>query len=99
MNIEDTLINYLNSVDDCIDKLSSRKEGELTGLPSWIHSNRDIFIGLTNDREGIVIKIAPNASLDADNVNISTVNSTKEINDILSPMQYSGPPLNALKDA
>jgi len=94
MTLEQTILDYLKAVDSSLEKLSEYSEGKISGLPSWVLDTRQITIGVTEDSEGIVIKVTPDDKLDQDVVAILTVKSTEEINNIISPMEYGGPLLN-----
>jgi len=73
MDIEQTLLSYLCTVDSSLDKLSKRDEGKIPGLPSWVLGNREIVIGVTEDSEGIVLKVTPREEFDQDIVSITTI--------------------------
>jgi hypothetical protein len=90
MKFTKIITQYLDTVDEGIDKLSSHKEGKLSKLPSWVLHKRVIQIGITEDEEGIAIKIAPNSSLESDSVSISTIYDARDINRVISPMNFKG---------
>jgi len=90
MNYEETIVQYLESVDSSLDMLSSHGEGKLSGLPSWVLQKRTIDIGVTEDNEGIVIKITPDDNLEEDRVVLKTIRTTNDVNEIIAPMSFGG---------
>lgn len=90
MNHTEITTRYLDTIDESIDKLSNQKEGTLSKLPSWVLHKRIIQIGVTNDEEGVVIKITPDSKLVSDAVSISTIINANDINRIASPMRFEG---------
>lgn len=91
--MKDLILNYFNIIDESIDKLSEQNEGSIIGLPSWIHTSKKIIIGLTNNEEGVVIKVIPDEKIENDIINIVKISSENDINNIISPMIYNGGPL------
>jgi hypothetical protein len=91
MNLEQTILDYLNAVDSGLEILSEHSEGKITGLPSWVLDTREIIIGITEDSEGIVLKVTPSENIDEDVASIKIVKNIKDINEIISPMNYGGP--------
>ncbi|OQB75689.1 MAG: hypothetical protein BWX92_02495 [Deltaproteobacteria bacterium ADurb.Bin135] len=90
MNYEETIIQYLISIDSSLDMLSSHEEGQLSGLPSWVLQKRNIVIGVTEDNEGIAIKIAPDDNLEEDRIALKTIRTINDVSDIIAPMNYGG---------
>jgi hypothetical protein len=85
MNYEETIVQYLISIDCSLDILSSHGEGKLSNLPSWVLQKRNIDIGVTEDNEGIVIKITPDDNLEEDRVVLKTIRTTNDVNEIIAP--------------
>lgn len=98
MNLEKLILDHFHVLDESVDELSNHNEGELTGLPSWVHTTRKITVGLTGTSDGIVLKVLPDTSLSADVVEITTVKSPHDISEIIAPMNYSGPLLQSLPE-
>ncbi|EWS64565.1 hypothetical protein Y695_02192 [Hydrogenophaga sp. T4] len=90
MNLTEIITRYLDTLDEGIDTLSNHKEGKLSKLPSWVLHKRVIQIGITEDREGIVIKITPDSKLESDSVSISTISNARDINRVIFPMRFEG---------
>lgn len=90
MNFAEIITQYLDTVDEGIDTLSNRKEGKLSKLPSWVLHKRMIQIGVTEDGEGIAIKITPDSKLDRDSVSTTTIHDVRDINRVFFPMQFKG---------
>ena len=98
MDFENLIINYLQTLDSSIDKLSSKLEGKLIGLPSWVLTTRRIRLGITKTGNGAVIKIESDLSLKNDLIEVRVIDSQEEINAILSPYVYSGQPLETQRN-
>lgn len=90
MTYEEAIIQYLVSIDSSLDVLSSHEEGKLSGLPSWVLQKRSIDIGVTEDNEGIVIKIKPDDKLEEDRIVLKTIRTTNDVNEIIAPMDFRG---------
>ncbi len=91
MNFEQTILEYLQAIDSSLETLSERSEGKIPGLPSWVLETREITIGITEDSEGIVIKVAPNENLEKDETTTHIVKNNEDIGEVISPMNYGGP--------
>ncbi len=91
MNVEQTILDYLNHIDSSLEILSEQAEGKIPGLPSWVLETREIIIGITDDNEGIVIKVEPNENLKNDKIITRIVKNREDINKIISPMNFGGP--------
>lgn len=98
MEIEKQITDYFRCIDENLDTLSLHKEGELTGLPSWVHTTRSITIGITDDGDGIALKINPDNSLIADVTKVVSIKSPEDVNKLLAPMTYGGTPLSNLAE-
>lgn len=98
MEIEKQITDYFRCIDESLDMLSLHKEGELTGLPSWVHTTRSITIGITDDGDGIALKVNPDNSLIADVTKVVSLKSTEDINKVLTPMTFSGTSLSSLAE-
>jgi Domain of unknown function (DUF4263) len=90
MNYREIITRYLSIVDESLDELSMHNEGKISNLPSWVFHKRKIDIGITNDNEGVVIKIAPDGSLEEDIVDILEISTHEDVNKITSPMSLEG---------
>lgn len=88
--IKRRIIDYFRVLDESIDILSLHHEGEIVGLPSWVHTTRRILVGVTDDSKGIAIKIERDKDLDADEITVSNIKSKTDIDKILSPMSIGG---------
>lgn len=91
MNFEQTIVDYLQAVDSSLEILSHGAEGKIIGLPSWVLETRDITIGLTEDLEGVAIKIESNENLDQDTVKTKVIKNANELNQLMAPMSFQGP--------
>src|SRR3990172_983554 len=98
MEIEQIITDYFRCIDESLDILSLHKEGELTGLPSWVHTTRRITIVVTDDGDGITLKVSPDNALSADITSVVPLKTTEDINKMLSPMSYGGTPLGNLAE-
>jgi hypothetical protein len=90
MNYEEAIVQYLFNIDSSLDMLSSHGEGKVSGLPSWVLQKRTIDIGVTEDNEGIVIKITPDDNLEEDRIVLRTIRTTNDVNEIIAPMNFGG---------
>ena len=90
MNYEEALTSYLLAIDESLDILSEREEGKLSGLPSWALHKREIVIGVTEDDEGIAIKVTPDDRLTEDKIVLIKIVTTNDMEEIISPMKWSG---------
>lgn len=90
MNYDDVIIRYLSIIDDSIDNLSRRNEKSLSNLPSWVLQKRQIDIGLTIDKEGVVLKITPDESLEDDTVKVFEIKTVDDASKIVAPMYIIG---------
>jgi len=90
MNYEEAIVKYLLAVDSSLDILSKHEEGKLSELPSWVLQKRNIDIGVTEDNEGVVIKITPDDSLEEDRPVLRTIRTTNDVNAIIAPMNFGG---------
>jgi hypothetical protein len=91
MNYEETIVQYLRAVDSGLDVLSNHEERKLSGLPSWALQKRTIVIGVTEDNEGIVIKIMPDGNLEEDKIVLKQLRTINDVNEIIKPMNFNGP--------
>lgn len=98
MTLDKIIADYFMHLDESLDALSMHKEGELVGLPSWVHCTRRIIVGCTEDGEGVVIKITPDNSLEKDEITLVELKTNEDINHILEPMSYGGTALNRLNE-
>jgi hypothetical protein len=87
---KDTVINYLHAVDSSLETLSEGLEGKIPGLPSWVLGTREIILGVTEDSEGVVVRITPAEHLGEDLVTIETTRSAEEVSKIIAPMSFQG---------
>jgi hypothetical protein len=90
MNYKNQIIEYLLAVDTNLDSLSNHEEGSLPMLPSWTLQKRTIEIGVTEDDEGVVVKVTPDDRLTKDKVVLKTIRTTEEVSLITAPMKLSG---------
>lgn len=98
MAIEKQIIEYFRALDESLDHLSEHHEGELTGLPSWVHTTRKITIGTSDEDDGVALRVVPDNSLDMDVTETVSIRSTEDINKLLEPMTYRGPQLTTLDE-
>ena len=96
--LDKIITTYFSCLDESLNVLSLHSEGELVGLPSWVHCTRRIIIACTEDGEGVAIKVVPDNSLEMDEVTIVEIRSKEDLNRILAPMSYGGAPLNRLQE-
>ena len=97
MDFEQTILEYLQTVDSSLEILSKHYEGMITGLPSWVLETREITIGVTDDGEGFVIKVTPNENFKNDIVTVQQIKNKDDIDKIISPMNYGGPLPNKIQ--
>lgn len=90
MDYTEIITRYLSIIDESLDQLSNLYEGNLSNLPSWVFQKRKIDIGVTTDKEGVVIKITPDGSLESDDVNLFDVKTVDDVNKITVPMIFGG---------
>jgi hypothetical protein len=95
MEIEERIINHFKTLDESLDILSLHQEGEITNLPSWVHTTRKIVVGVTNDGEGIALKITPDPEIESDEIIVENISSKSDVDSIIAPMNYGG---NSLQD-
>ena len=88
--MKETILSYLTAVDSSLEILSERSEGNIPGLPSWVLEAREIIIGVTEDSEGIVLKVTPAEDMDQDTVTIKTIRNAADMNEIMAPMIFQG---------
>lgn len=96
--IENQVRDYYRTLDESLSVLSHRVEGEISKLPRWARSNRQITIAVTNDSDGVAIKVTPRDDLQSDQIQITTVNSHAEVNDFIGPHLHTSRPLQYFKD-
>jgi hypothetical protein len=64
----DLIATYFRVLDAAIEKLSNGQEGFVSGLPGWLLSQREIRVCVTPDGEGAALRVAPNESLESDQI-------------------------------
>lgn len=89
MGIEEYILNYFKTLDESLDALSLHNEGDITNLPSWVHTTRKIVVGITSDGEGIALKVTPDVTLATDEITVKTITDKADINNIIS-MSFEG---------
>lgn len=75
--MKEMILNYYKELDDNVDLLSNRSEGELTSVPDWVLSTKRIKIGYVKSSNYIKINVAPDESLNEDTV-VEEIISTNE---------------------
>lgn len=90
MGIEECILNYFKVLDESLDALSLHNEGDITTLPSWVHTTRKIIVGITADGKEIALKVTPDETLTTDEITVKNITDKADINNIISPMTYEG---------
>ena len=96
MDIEERILDYFKTLDKSLDALSLHYEGQITNLPSWVYTTRKIVVGITDNGEGIALKVTPDAELQSDEITVHNIANESDINEIISPMNYKGGSLQGL---
>ena len=90
MDFKKSIIEYFQILDDSLDVLSQHNEGKLQNLPSWVLQKRRIEIGVTPDREGVVLKIDPDDRLEDDEFLMTEIVTAEDASKIIDPMSFQG---------
>lgn len=98
VEIEQQILDYFRSIDEAIDTLSLHLEEQLVQLPSWVHTTRSITIGITDDGEGIALRVDPKNTLTGDVTKLVPIKSIEGVDKLVSPMSYRGGALNRLPE-
>lgn len=81
MNFEKHIIEYFQILDNDIDVLSNHQEGKLVGLPSWVHTTREITLTLIPSRQLVFSVVKPNNMFEKDEVKTIELTDIQEIKD------------------
>ncbi len=98
MEIEERIFSHFKTLDESLDALSLHQEGEITNLPSWVHTTRRIVIGVTDDGEGIALKVTPDTAIESDEITVQNISSKSDVDNIIAPMNYEGSSLKNLDE-
>jgi hypothetical protein len=79
--------NYFLILDRSLESLSHKKEGRISGLPSWCLTSRDIVCGFTPDATGLVLRVVPRIGDGPDTVQVQTLTSTSEMLELIRPWE------------
>jgi len=84
----ETIWKYLSVLDNTFDKLSHKFEGEISHLPSYVFSRRQIIILKFNNLNYFFVKIIANNKLDTDKAFTGIVSSNEELNKYSNPFIF-----------
>lgn len=90
MSYEKAIVEYLLAVDSSLDSLSKHEERKLSGLPGWVLQKRNIDIGVTEDSEGVVVRVTPDDGLEEDRPTLRVIRTVDDVSNIIAPMNYRG---------
>ncbi|HDR8342854.1 TPA: DUF4263 domain-containing protein [Bacillus cereus] len=76
---------YFKEIDQSIEKLSNRFEGNLTSIPSWILCYRKIRVGYIDGSNFVLISITPSDDLMEDEVIEEVISTNEELRNFHSP--------------
>lgn len=83
------VIEYFRVLDSSLEKISEKQEQKIIGLPSWALSYRNIYLGMCDKDNLLIIKAIPNDNLSQDNLIISYPQNDLELAKLCAPWKIS----------
>ncbi len=88
--INEIIEEYYNELNLSIESLSLHNEGDVSKLKSDVLTTNNITVGLTEDYEGIVLKIEQDLNLEKNTFTSIEIKTLNDINKIIRPKTFSG---------
>ena len=85
--MESIISGYFSEIDISLEKLSHKFEQNITDLPSWLLSPREITIGGMEGADFYVIKAMPNERLEADKLEEVSIRTDDELHRFVAPFK------------
>ena len=90
-----SVLEYFAVLDQALERLSNRKEGSISNLPSYALKSRRIKLGVTADGSAVAIKFEPDDTLAQDDIDQVVLTSVADASIRKSPVRAK---LRALRD-
>ncbi len=87
INFKNTILEYFKTLDSSLEKFSIKSEGNITRLPLWTLTHREICLGLNESKSFLIIKVIPNDKLQKDRIVEKKMTSQEDVAGILSPLE------------
>ncbi|PGL45468.1 Shedu anti-phage system protein SduA domain-containing protein [Bacillus thuringiensis] len=90
--MKEIIKEYFKQLDQSIEKLSNKFEGNLTTIPSWVLCYRKIRIGYVESSNFVLISATPYDDLDEDEITEEVISTNEELSTFNSPWfsRYAG---------
>lgn len=82
-----SVLEYFAVLDQALERLSNRKEGSISNLPSYALKRRRIKLGVTADGSAVAIKFEPDDTLAQDDIEQVFLTSVVDANTIIAPFR------------